>query len=104
LQGLNFKGFRKTMNSSPETEFTMKPTNPNTTFKTIFTAVFCLTLTSGGAAFYLGSQPTLSPAENRLFDGANATWTMGTTTLIGLLTSQSGNDDEDEADRDDDEQ
>ncbi|WP_204137448.1 hypothetical protein [Halomicronema sp. CCY15110] len=68
-------------------------------FQAIFTAVFCLTLTSGGAAFYLGSQPTLSPAQNRLFDGANATWTMGTTTLIGLLASQS-NDDDDEADRD----
>jgi hypothetical protein len=73
-------------------------------FKTIFAAVFCLTLTSGGTAFYLGSQPTLSPAQNRLFDGANATWTMGTTTLIGLLTNQPSNDDEDEADRDDDAQ
>ncbi len=70
-------------------------------FKTIFTAVCCLTLTSGAAAFHLGSQPTLSPAQNRLFDGANATWTMGTTTLIGLLASQSNNDDDEESNEDD---
>jgi len=37
-----------------------------------------------------------------LFDGANATWKMGTT-LFGLLTSQSSNDDDnEESDRDDD--
>lgn len=82
----------------------MKSPNSNSTFKTVFAAVFCLTLTSGGTAFYLGSQPTLSPAQNRLFDGANATWTMGTTTLIGLLANQSKEDDDDERDRDDDEQ
>ncbi len=81
----------------------MKSLNSNSTFKTVFAAVFCLTLTSGGTAFYLGSQPTLSPAQNRLFDGANATWTMGTTTLIGLLTNQPKSDDE-ESDRDDDDQ
>ena len=71
-------------------------------FKYVFATVLTLTLTSGGAAWHLGSQPTLSPAQDRLFDGANATWVMGTTTLIGLLTSQtSDRQDEDDSDKDD---
>ncbi|HSM84351.1 MAG TPA: hypothetical protein VLS96_21860 [Nodosilinea sp.] len=63
----------------------MKPTNTPSTFNLIFATVLSLTLSSGGAALHLASQPTLTEAQTRLFNSAIALWTTGTTTLIGLL-------------------
>lgn len=62
-------------------------------FNLIFSTVLALTLSSGGAAFHLASQPSLTEAQNRLLDSALAMWTMGATTMVGLLSvGASGND------------
>ena len=60
----------------------------NTHFKAVFAAVLSLTLTSGGTALHLSGQPTLTTAQDRIFDSAIAMWTMGATTLFGLLGSR----------------
>ena len=70
----------------------MRPIKPST-FNFIFTAVLSLTLTSGGTAIYLASQPTLTEQQDRILDNALAMWTMGTTTVIGLLSSRSSDPD-----------
>jgi len=72
----------------------MKSPKTNSTFQYVFAAVLSLTLTSGGTALHLSGQPTLTPAQDRIFDSAIALWTMGTTTLLGLLSSPSQPDDE----------
>lgn len=66
------------------------------TFKLVFTAVLVLTLTSGGTAVHLAGQPTLTQPQDRLLDSALAMWTMGTTTLMGLLSSRSGENEDDQ--------
>lgn len=58
------------------------------TFNLIFIAVLSLTLTSGGTAIHLANQPTLTQQQDRILDNALAMWTMGTTTVIGLLSSR----------------
>ena len=65
----------------------MKSTKSLSTFKLVFTAVLSLTLASGGTAIHLAGQPTLTEPQERLLNSAIAAWTMGTTTLIGLLNS-----------------
>ncbi|MEM6433373.1 MAG: hypothetical protein AAF773_05880 [Cyanobacteria bacterium P01_D01_bin.115] len=72
----------------------MQPNNPKSRFKLIFASVLALTLTSGGTALHLANQPTPTEAQDRIFDSAIAMWTMGTTTLIGLLSSRSDDDNE----------
>jgi len=63
----------------------MKDLKRRSTFYAIFAAVLSLTLTSGGTALHLANQPTLTPAQERILDSALALWTMGSTTLVGLL-------------------
>lgn len=58
------------------------------TFNFIFIAVLSLTLTSGITAIHLANQPTLTEQQDRILDNALAMWTMGTTTVIGLLSSR----------------
>lgn len=67
----------------------MRSTTSPATFKYVFSAVLCMTLTSGGAAFHLAGQPALTDSQDRILDSAIAMWTMGTTTLIGLLSTHS---------------
>lgn len=67
----------------------------HTHFKYVFAAVLSLTLTSGGTALHLSGQPTPTPAQDRILDSAIALWTMGTTTLIGLLSNSAKLDDAD---------
>lgn len=66
----------------------MKTPKPASPFNLIFLTVLPLTLTSGGTALHLAGQPTLTQPQARILDSALAMWTMGTTTLIGLLSSQ----------------
>ncbi len=66
------------------------------TFNLTVAAVLSLTLISGGTAAHLGSQPDLTEQQERLFDGALTTWSLGTASLCGLLAS--GSDDEDDRD------
>ena len=63
----------------------MKQSQTTSITNLLFTTVLALTLSSGGAALHLASQPTLTEAQTRLFNSAIALWTTGTTTLIGLL-------------------
>jgi peptidoglycan/LPS O-acetylase OafA/YrhL len=56
-------------------------------FQEIFIAVFVLTVLSGGTAFYLAAQPTLSPQQNRIFESATTTWQMGIGAIFALLGS-----------------
>jgi hypothetical protein len=72
----------------------MPPAKPNSPFPYLFAAVLSLTLTAGGTALHLASQPTLTSAQERFFDSAIALWTTGTTTLIGLLSSRSHRNDD----------
>lgn len=65
-------------------------------FNLIFMSVLALTLGSGGTAVHLGQRSTLTEPQERIFDSAITMWTMGTTTLIGLLSSRSENDDDDD--------
>ncbi len=66
------------------------------TFNLTVAAVLSLTIISGGTATHLGSQPELTEQQDRLFDGALTTWSLGTASLFGLLASRS--DDKDERD------
>ncbi|NEQ32532.1 MAG: hypothetical protein F6K04_16275 [Leptolyngbya sp. SIO4C5] len=74
----------------------MKSLKPSSPFKLIFTAVLSLTLTSGGTALHLASQPTLTESQNRILDSALAMWTTGSATIIGLLSSRSNEEDDNE--------
>lgn len=73
----------------------MKELKRRSTFHTVFAAVLSLTLASGGTAIHLANQPSLTPAQARIFDSALAMWTMGTTTLIGLLSTRPDDQDSD---------
>ncbi|MEM6251836.1 MAG: hypothetical protein AAF821_02840 [Cyanobacteria bacterium P01_D01_bin.156] len=64
-------------------------------FNLIFMSVLALTLGSGGTAVHLGQYPTLTESQDRIFDSAVTMWTMGATTLIGLLSNQSEDKDDD---------
>lgn len=64
-------------------------------FILIFASVLALTLGSGGTAVHLGQRPTLTEPQERIFDSAITMWTMGTTTLIGLLSNRSEDEDND---------
>ena len=64
-------------------------------FKYAFAAVLSLTLVSGGTALRLSGQPTLTDSQDRIFDSAIAMWTMGATTLFGLLSSRMTTEDSD---------
>ncbi|MEM6436218.1 MAG: hypothetical protein AAF773_20565 [Cyanobacteria bacterium P01_D01_bin.115] len=66
----------------------MKSTKSSTAFKSAFAAVLSLTLASGGTVLHLSGQPTLTDSQDRIFDSAIAMWTMGATTLFGLLGSR----------------
>lgn len=55
----------------------------------IFTAVLSLTLTSGGTAVHLASQPIMSEHQNRVLDSAMAICTTGSMALIGLVSGRS---------------
>ncbi|MEO0458393.1 MAG: hypothetical protein AAF152_17680 [Cyanobacteria bacterium P01_A01_bin.114] len=57
-------------------------------FNLIFAAVLSLTLASGGTAVHLASQSALTEPQERILDSAIATWTLSTTTLIGLLSNR----------------
>ncbi|MGF1569331.1 MAG: hypothetical protein ACFCVD_14895 [Nodosilinea sp.] len=61
-------------------------------FNLVFATVLSLTLGSGGTAVHLARQPTLTEAQNRIFDSSIAMWTAGATTLMGLLGAASTND------------
>ncbi|MBE7385241.1 MAG: hypothetical protein F6J95_028065 [Leptolyngbya sp. SIO1E4] len=74
----------------PIAEFTMR----SPSFNLIFVAVLSLTLTSGGTAFHLASQPPLTEPQERVLNSAIALWTTGMTTIIGLLSNRSNDDDE----------
>lgn len=67
------------------------------TFNCVFAAVLALTLSSGGTAVHFANQPTLTPSQDRILDSAIAMWTMGTTTLIGLIGNWPDDDSDDEA-------
>lgn len=69
----------------------MKSPKPLSPFNLILTAVLALTFSAGGTALHLASQSTLTDPQDRILDSALALWTMGTTTLIGLLSNQSTN-------------
>jgi hypothetical protein len=66
------------------------------TFNLTVAAVLSLTVISGGTATYLGNQAELTEPQNRLFDGALTTWSLGTACLFGLFANAA--DDEDEQD------
>lgn len=70
-------------------------------FNLIFTAVLSLTLTSGSTAIHLANQPTLSEAQERVLDSALTLWTMGSTTVVGLLGSRRDDDDSGKDESDD---
>ncbi|MFE4106226.1 hypothetical protein [Almyronema epifaneia] len=74
----------------------MQLPKPSSPFNLVFTAVLSLTLTSGGTALHLANQPTLTQPQDRILDSALAMWTTGSATLIGLLSSRSSSDDNDE--------
>ncbi|MEO0988308.1 MAG: hypothetical protein AAFY20_22630 [Cyanobacteria bacterium J06639_14] len=78
----------------------MKLSQSPSPFKLIFIAVLSLTLTSGGMAVHLASQPTLTESQERVLNSAIAMWTMGTSTMIGLLShnrpAASDNEDDDQ--------
>ncbi|MBD2033885.1 hypothetical protein H6F76_02305 [Leptolyngbya sp. FACHB-321] len=60
-------------------------------FQEIFIAVFALTILSGGTAFYLAAQSTLSPQQNRVFESAISNCQMGFGAIFALLGSKSTN-------------
>lgn len=64
------------------------------TFNLTVAAVLALTVISGGTAAHLGSQPELTEQQDRLFDGALTTWSLGTASLFGLLTDRPDNEEE----------
>ncbi|WP_017297842.1 hypothetical protein [Nodosilinea nodulosa] len=70
----------------------MKATKTPPTFNLIFATVLSLTLGSGGAALHLASQPTLTEAQTKVLNSAIALWTTGTTTLLGLLSTNKPHD------------
>ncbi|MGG6237338.1 hypothetical protein ACQ4N7_01770 [Nodosilinea sp. AN01ver1] len=70
----------------------MKPAKTPPTFNLIFATVLSLTLGSGGAALHLASQPTLNEAQTKVLNSAIVLWTTGTTTLLGLLSTNKPND------------
>ena len=61
-------------------------------FTVIFAAVLSTTIASGFTAVNLANQPTLNEQQDRVLDSAIAIWTMGTTTLFGLLSTRSNDD------------
>ncbi|WP_052050783.1 hypothetical protein [Leptolyngbya sp. KIOST-1] len=63
----------------------MKQTKTPPTSNLIFATVLALTLSSGGTALHLASQPTLTEAQTRVLNSAIAFWTTGTAAVIGLL-------------------
>ena len=65
-------------------------------FTAIFVSVLALTIASGGTAIAIANRPTVNEQQERILDSAIAIWTMGTTTLIGLLTSHASDDDDDD--------
>ncbi len=73
----------------------MKSIQSPSPFKLIFIAVLSLTLTSGGTAVHLANQPTLTESQERVLNSAIAMWTMGTSTLIGLLSRDRSTEDGD---------
>ncbi|WOD40889.1 hypothetical protein [Nodosilinea sp. E11] len=70
----------------------MKQTKTPPTSNLVFATVLSLTLSSGGAALHLASQPTLTEAQTHVLNTAIALWTTGTTTLIGLLGTNKPHD------------
>jgi hypothetical protein len=64
------------------------------TFNLTVAAVLSLTVISGGTATHLGSQPELTEQQDRLFDGALTTWSLGTASLFGLLANRPEDEDE----------
>lgn len=64
------------------------------TFILIFAAALSLTVISGGTAVHLSNQETLSDQQKRIQDSAIAIWTMGNTTIIGLLSGHFTDDGE----------
>lgn len=69
----------------------MKNNNVPFVFQEILAAVLALTVLSGGTAFYLATQPTLSPQQNRVFESATTNWQMGVGAILALLGSKSTN-------------
>ena len=69
-------------------------------FTAIFASVLVLTIASGGTAYTIANRPSVSEQQERILDSAIALWTTGTTTLIGLLSSQSLNDNDEDEDED----
>jgi hypothetical protein len=65
---------------------------PPSTFNLTVVAVLALTVISGGTAVNLGRQPELTEPQDRLFNGALTTWSLGTASLFGLLGSRSDDD------------
>jgi hypothetical protein len=63
----------------------MKQSKTPPAFNLIFATVLSLTLSSGGVAVHLASQPTLTEAQTHVLNTAIALWTAGTTALVGLL-------------------
>ncbi len=63
----------------------MPQPNLSSPFKPAFATVLSLTLASGGTALHLASQPILTEPQTRILDSALGMWTLGATTLIGLL-------------------
>ena len=71
---------------------------PPSPFTAIFASVLILTIASGGTAITIANRPTVNEQQERILDSAIAIWTMGTTTLIGLLSSRSSDHDDDDND------
>ncbi|MEM9215297.1 MAG: hypothetical protein AAGD25_13225 [Cyanobacteria bacterium P01_F01_bin.150] len=67
-------------------------------FAAIFTAVLALTIASGGTAYTIANRPSINEQQEEIFDHMISLCTLGSTTLIGLLSSQllNGNDDDDD--------
>lgn len=70
-------------------------------FTLIFAAVLSLTIASGGTAIAIANRPTVTEQQERILDSAIALFTMGSTTIIGLLNNRPS-DDNDDDDSDDD--
>ncbi|MEM7773737.1 MAG: hypothetical protein AAF327_24935 [Cyanobacteria bacterium P01_A01_bin.37] len=70
-----------------------------TTLNLTFASVLILTIASGGTAVHIASQPTLSEHQDRILDNAQNIFTLGATSLMGLLNSCS-DDDESKSDED----
>ncbi|NET08826.1 MAG: hypothetical protein F6K09_31365 [Merismopedia sp. SIO2A8] len=64
----------------------------NSPFVLIFAAVLSLTIASGGTAIAIANRPTVTDQQERILDSAIALFTMGSTTIIGLLNHQPSDD------------